>query len=57
MNLFDPGIVATRMRARAMPGEDPAPLAKPEHVAPGLAELCMPGETRHGAVVRFSREG
>ena len=54
VNLFDPGIVATQMRAKAMPGEDPAPLAKPADVAPTLAALCMPGETRHGAVVRFS---
>jgi len=53
VNLFDPGIVATRMRARAMPAEDPAPLAKPADVAPALVALCLPEETRHGARVRF----
>jgi NAD(P)-dependent dehydrogenase (short-subunit alcohol dehydrogenase family) len=55
INLFSPGVVATRMRAKAMPGEDPAGLARPADVAPALADLCMPGEARHGQVVRFSR--
>jgi NAD(P)-dependent dehydrogenase (short-subunit alcohol dehydrogenase family) len=56
VNLFDPGIVATRLRRAAMPGEDAATLRKPEDVAPPLADLCGPGETRHGAVVRISAE-
>ena len=51
VNLADPGVVATKMRALAMPGEDEAPLARPEDVAPGLAALCLPAETRHGARV------
>jgi hypothetical protein len=38
-----------------MPGEDPATLRRPEEVAPALADLCEPGEARHGEVVRFSR--
>jgi NAD(P)-dependent dehydrogenase (short-subunit alcohol dehydrogenase family) len=54
VNLFDPGVVATRLRAAAMPGEDPATLRRPEEVAPALADLCEPGEARHGEVVRFS---
>ena len=53
VNLFDPGIVATRMRADAMPGEDPATLRKPADIAPALAALCEASETRHGQVVRF----
>jgi len=52
INLFDPGVVATRMRADAMPGEDPKQLARPADVAPALADLCMPTEARHGQVVR-----
>ncbi len=52
INLFDPGVVATRMRARAMPGEDPSGLARPADVAPRLVALCMPDETRHGQIVR-----
>lgn len=53
VNLFDPGVVATRLRAAAMPGEDPATLTTPAQVAPALVDLCRPGETRHGDVVRF----
>jgi len=52
VNLFDPGVVATRLRANAMPGEDQSTLAQPEDVAPTLAALCLPGEQRHGVVVR-----
>jgi len=51
VNLFDPGIVATRMRADAMPGEDRSALAQPVEVAPALADLCEAGETRHGQIV------
>ncbi len=51
VNLFDPGVVATRLRARAMPGEDPSALAKPSNVAPLLAATCLPAEQRHGEVV------
>ena len=54
INLFDPGVVATRLRRTAMPGEDAsALLRRPADVAPILADLCGPGETRHGAVVRI----
>ncbi len=51
VNLFDPGPVATRLRATAMPGEDPHGIAQPEDVAPAIADLCEVGETRHGVVV------
>jgi NAD(P)-dependent dehydrogenase (short-subunit alcohol dehydrogenase family) len=53
-NLFDPGVVATRMRAAAMPGEDPRMLAQPVDVAPEIADLCEVGETRHGQVIKAS---
>jgi NAD(P)-dependent dehydrogenase (short-subunit alcohol dehydrogenase family) len=54
VNLFDPGVVATRLRRAAMPGEDFTALTRPAEVAPALAELCGPGESRHGAVVAFA---
>ena len=54
INLFDPGVVATRLRHKAMPGEDSSTLRKPEDVAPALADLCGPAETRHGEVVRLA---
>ena len=52
INLFDPGPVATRLRNKAMPGEDPATIAAPTDVAASVADLCMPHEARHGEVVR-----
>ncbi len=52
VNLFDPGPVATRLRLAAFPGEDSASLPRPESVAPKLAALCLPAETRNGALVK-----
>jgi NAD(P)-dependent dehydrogenase (short-subunit alcohol dehydrogenase family) len=57
VNLADPGIVATKMREQAMPGEDPATLPRPEDIAPSLAALCLPAETRHGARVDLKPAG
>jgi NAD(P)-dependent dehydrogenase (short-subunit alcohol dehydrogenase family) len=54
VNLFDPDVVATRLRAQAMPGEDSTGLAQPADVAPALAALCLPAETRHGERVAYS---
>lgn len=51
VNLFEPGPVATRLRAQAMPGEDPRSLPLPAHIAPAIAALCCPIEARHGAIV------
>ena len=42
-NLIDPGIVRTRLRARAFPGENPAALPSPESVD---RRLSRPGATR-----------
>ncbi len=52
VNLFDPGVVGTRLRSEAMPGEDRAKLARPEDVADRLIALCATDETRHGEVAR-----
>jgi NAD(P)-dependent dehydrogenase (short-subunit alcohol dehydrogenase family) len=58
VSLFDPGPVATRLRAVAMPGENQAALRKPAEVAPAIAALCLPGEEApHGAVVRAANAG
>ena len=40
--LFDPGVVATRMRAQAMPGEDPRLLPQPDQVSEAIVSLCLP---------------
>ncbi|HEY4406441.1 MAG TPA: SDR family NAD(P)-dependent oxidoreductase [Xanthobacteraceae bacterium] len=42
VNLFSPGATRTRMRATAMPGEDPAGLKGPEPVAEQILALCLP---------------
>jgi NAD(P)-dependent dehydrogenase (short-subunit alcohol dehydrogenase family) len=42
VNLVDPGALATRMRAEAYPGEDPATLRKPEEVTGIFVRLAMP---------------
>ena len=49
VSLFDPGPVATKLRAVAMPGENPAALRKPAEVAPAIVVLCLPEEARHSA--------
>ena len=51
VNLVVPPPTATRLRAHAMPGEDQATLPKPADIAPAIAALCLPSETRHGAIV------
>jgi NAD(P)-dependent dehydrogenase (short-subunit alcohol dehydrogenase family) len=53
VNLADPGVVATKMRELAMPGEDSASLPRPEDIAPALAALCLPGEMRHAARIEI----
>jgi NAD(P)-dependent dehydrogenase (short-subunit alcohol dehydrogenase family) len=50
-NLLDPGIVRTRLRARAFPGEDPSPLPPPESVADAFLALALPECTRNGEIV------
>lgn len=54
-NLFNPGPTRTRMRADAIPGEDPMTLPTPEDVAAKLIELTLPAETRNGETVAFKR--
>ncbi len=41
VELFNPGPMATRLRAAAMPGEDPKTLPRPETIAPRLVALCL----------------
>lgn len=58
VSLFDPGPVATQLRAVAMPGEDPATLRRPAEVAPAVAALCLAGEApAYGEMVRTAAAG
>ncbi len=53
INLAEPPPMATRLRRRAMPGEDQDELPQPEQFAGAIADLCAEAETRHGEVVRL----
>ena len=57
INLFDPVRAATTLRAAAYPGEDPATLPQAATLAPAIAALCLPAETRHGVVVMAEDQG
>jgi NAD(P)-dependent dehydrogenase (short-subunit alcohol dehydrogenase family) len=48
VNLIDPGIVATRLRAAGFPLEDAAKLRRPEDVTDGFLDLASPTSARHG---------
>ncbi len=51
VNLLSPGPVATRMRASAFPGEDPATLRQPASVTEAFVDLAVPGCQRNGETV------
>ena len=53
VNLVNPGPIRTLMRMRAMPGEDPATLKKPEELAPLLVELLSPTCEKQGERINF----
>ncbi|MGO9741234.1 MAG: SDR family NAD(P)-dependent oxidoreductase [Roseiarcus sp.] len=51
--LVNPGPLRTRMRAAAMPGEDPMTLRTPEELAPKLVELASPSWAETGKLYDF----
>ncbi len=53
VNLFNPGPIRTRMRAKAMPGEDPMTLEVPETVAEAIVELCQPSVSENGKLYNY----
>lgn len=52
VNLIDPGVVRTAMRAQAFPGEDPADLPPPESVTEAFVRLAVSRTRAHGKIVR-----
>lgn len=54
VNLVDPGVVATQMRAEAMPGEDPATLPKPEEIAKHFVPLVEASYKQHAQRITVS---
>ena len=55
VNLLNPGPMRTAMRAKAMPGEDPASLPSPDEIAPQVVEMLSPSFTQSEAVVDFRK--
>jgi NAD(P)-dependent dehydrogenase (short-subunit alcohol dehydrogenase family) len=51
--LVNPGPLRTRMRASAMPGEDPETLKTPEDLAPHILRLASPDWTETGKLYDF----
>lgn len=52
VNLIDPGIVRTAMRAQAFPGENPDDLPPPESVTDVFVELAEADNARNGETIR-----
>jgi NAD(P)-dependent dehydrogenase (short-subunit alcohol dehydrogenase family) len=57
VNCFSPGATRTRMRATAMPGEDPETLPHPDAVAAQIVPMCEPSFTDHGGVWKYDPKG
>lgn len=53
VNLFNPGPIRTRMRAKVMPGEDPATLEPPRKPAESILKLCLPECTESGRIYDY----
>lgn len=56
VNSVNPGATATKMRAEAMPGEDPETLPTPREVAEAMLPLALPSLTETGGLFDV-REG
>lgn len=54
--MVNPGPLRTRMRAEAMPGEDPLTLKTPEDLAPHLVELASPDWSETGKLFDFPQQ-
>ncbi len=53
INLLNPGATRTAMRAKAMPGEEPAILPNPADLAPLIVEMLSPDYALNDTVVAF----
>lgn len=54
INLLSPGPVRTAMRAKAMPGEDPATLAAPDDLIPLFFEILSDQQVQTGEIFSYS---
>ncbi|MBW8708677.1 MAG: SDR family NAD(P)-dependent oxidoreductase [Alphaproteobacteria bacterium] len=55
VNLINPGPMRTLMRKKAMPGEDPAYLVKPEEMAFKVVEMLSPSYTLNETIINFQK--
>ncbi len=53
VNLLNPGGTATKMRAKAMPGEDPSTIPQPEELAPLIVDMLSPSYKENGGRINF----
>jgi NAD(P)-dependent dehydrogenase (short-subunit alcohol dehydrogenase family) len=53
VNLLNPGPIRTAMRAKAMPGENPSALKRPEELTPLIVELLSTSNSKNGQLVNF----
>ncbi|MBP2227435.1 NAD(P)-dependent dehydrogenase (short-subunit alcohol dehydrogenase family) [Azospirillum agricola] len=51
VNLIDPGVVATKMRTQAFPGEDPKSITQPDQITDRFVDLADAACTLHGEIV------
>lgn len=56
-NLFSPGGTRTKMRATAMPGEDPMTLPSAEDVSIQMVQMCLPSFTDNGGLWKYAGTG
>ncbi len=56
-NSFNPPATATKMRAQAMPGEDPLTLPSAEEVGEQIVGLCLPTFSDNGALYQYTSSG
>ncbi len=57
VNMFDPNIVRTAMRAKAAPGEDPQTIPHPSELAPAIAALLGDDVDENGRVYDYQAKG
>ena len=56
-NCFSPGPTRTKMRAAAMPGEDPKTLPSADEVAAQIVPMCLEDFADNGAVYKYAASG
>jgi NAD(P)-dependent dehydrogenase (short-subunit alcohol dehydrogenase family) len=57
VNCFSPGPTRTKMRATAMPGEDPETLPTADEVAAQILPMCMEDFNDNGGVWKYDAKG